>query len=167
MLLLNAHWDGEPWLPQVSLWVLSQAGECFQVLTVRQSVREAGLEGDGSVFCFVVLFFQKRKIPCYMTEGTGGRKRKKPSWHAGAMHGVHAHENLCPLHLNIGWHQLSLNIMGMWITLLGLSEGPLTLNRCPNLWSLSCLLFLHSGPGSSDLPLPRVQSSLPRSRSCS
>lgn len=46
---------------------------CSQGLTVRQLVCEAGLEGDGSAF--FVLFCFPRKIPCYKTEGAGGRKR--------------------------------------------------------------------------------------------
>lgn len=57
---------------------------------------EAVLGGDGSTF---VMFLQKRKIPCYKTEGAGGGVfpwgGSLPSVQ-GSLQGLHTHPNLCP-----------------------------------------------------------------------
>lgn len=108
------HWDGEPWLAQVSLWVRSQAGVCSQGLTVRQLVCEAGLEEDGSAFV-LFCFPRRERFPVVrlreQEEEKGRRKGVSPCCGSlpsmqGPIHGVPAHSNLCRLHLNVCWHQL-------------------------------------------------------------
>lgn len=99
------------------------------------------------LFCFV-LFFQKRKIPCYKTEGAGGRKRQKernislvwqPFWHT---------QGTCtpkPVPFTSQHMPAPADHYGM---LLGLTEGPLTLHPCPppNLFAPCLSPFFVSRP---------------------